>query len=409
MQINHAASGPGSDTAGAASTDPLEAAFSAAAESVLGGHKFVESVGDKPAAITEQPGDDTAGEGTGEPDSPNAEQTAKDDGKARRQPRDPKGRWAPGEQEAAAAEAAAPNAAPSEGVLAPAHWDPQTREAFAKLPTPEAQKAMVDMAKRFEATVTRKTQELAEDRRFAESVRAIIDDNDRAQLRQAGMSEAQGIQRLVELNRYATQDPAGYVRWLVQSARLDPSQLFPELSTGAPRQPGQAPAQPSADPNFNRIMQALDQVNSRVESYERQQQEAAAREQQAQLAQAEATIQRFATAVDDAGQPLHPFFDRVRDTMLDLLATPRLQRIGDYGDRLAKAYQMAVAEDPDLYSGAINTEVQRKEAERRKREEVEKAKRARPAVSDAPTVAPVSAPKGLDAALKQAGGIVGAW
>ena len=215
--VDTAASTP-TGTAGA--EDAFSKAFNAAVESTsLDEAAYVEE------AIPSEGGDERPVE-TENVEKPAAE--AKPTGKV-----PPKADKAPAEKPVAPAASEAP-----------ANWDAKRKAAFDALP-PEARPLVLEMAKGFEADFTRRSTELAEDRKFAQGVRSLITDTHRAQMRNAGMSEADGIGFLIKLNDFATRDPAAYVRWVVEQTGLNPQQLF-QSATGMAPQPGQQP-QPQAD------------------------------------------------------------------------------------------------------------------------------------------------------------------
>lgn len=283
----------------------------------------------------------------------------------------------------------------SEAMSAPAHWDSAKREAFGTLPA-EAQKVVLDLTKSIEAGVTRKSQELSQKAQFAEAVLSAINDSDRQQLARAGLNEAQGLDRLLQLNRMATQDPVRYARWFFETAGLRPEQVFPV--TGAPQaQPQGNAAAPPADSQFLHLNDKVRGLEGQLDSYRR--------EREAEdLRQAQRVIDRFASQTDDAGNPMHPHFERVRQRVAGLLgADPEILAIADPAERLTRAYETAVYADPDIRAQLIEADLQKKEAARQKQAEVEKARRAQAPVRSAPTVSPsASRPKTISEAVDAA-------
>lgn len=281
---------------------------------------------------------------------------------------------------------------PATDIAAPAHWDAAKREAFGALTTPEAKKAMLDLAKGFEAEFTRKTTEYAEDRKFAQGVRSLITDGHRSQLKAAGMDEQAGIAHLIRLNDFATRDAPGYVRWVIEQTGLTPADVFPNFA-GQGREPGQPPApQPGPSDDTLRLVHSL---ASDVESIKRDAQQQVVR-------QADRAIDRFRNETDEAGQPKHPHFSRVENVMTDLLMTPKYQAIEDFQERLAKAYEVAVYLDPDIRSQIVDGDVQRRLKESQAQADLAKAKRAQAPVRAAPTGAPKAKPGTIDEALSSA-------
>lgn len=289
---------------------------------------------------------------------------------------------------------------PAADIAAPAHWDAQKREAFGALTTPEARKAMIELAKGFEAEFTRKTTENAENTKFAQNVKSLISETHRSQLRSAGMDEVAGIQHLLRLNDFATQKPDEYARWLFNQTGLDPRQVFPEYFAGQGEQQAQY-QQPAYQPGqSDETLRMLRSLESRVEGL------VSTNEQQT-YRQADRAIDRFKSEVDEGGQPRHPHFARVESAMTELLVTPKYQAIEDFSERLAKAYEVAVLMDPDIRTQVVESDVQKRLREQQAKDDLAKAKRASAPIRSAPTGAPKSKPTSIDDALSNAMSTVG--
>lgn len=375
----------GQPEAGIASgtADPLNDALTSAFESI--NQDKGPAPGEQPVAT--RPSDDGTEEAASATTSKS--ETAEE---AAQRVRDEKGRFAP-------KTAPADKAQPSEALSgAPAHWDAQKREAFGKLP-PEAQKIVRDLTAAQEAGFTRKSQERANDLKFAESVRSMITDDHRAQLRRTGMDEIQGIKTLLNLQDMATRDAPGYARFFFQQSGLDPRQVFPELAGAA--QPGQRqPTQPAQQPHpLERTVRELNDRFNGLTGWFRSQEET----------KAQSVIDRFRDAKDDAGNAKHPHFDRVTRPIEHILKTdPDIMGITDQTERLVKAYELAVLRDPELREEHLDGELRRREADRNRQADVEKAKRAKPAVRGTP--APVGGnakATNLDDALRSAASAIG--
>lgn len=380
---NNVVSGP--LVGGNAGEDGLRAAFDAAAEKVsLSDTAFKPGAMDPPspaqAETTEQPVDETATENAAPVETEGKAETAEE--KAQRL-RDEKGRFAK-EGETPKTEAKPDAAKPSTAMSPPAHWDAGKREAFGKLP-PDGQKIVLDLAKASEAHLTRKSMELAEDKRFADGVRSLVTDDIRADMRAAGVDEVSGIKALLDLHRAYRSNPASYVRRVAVMSKLDPRSIFPELHGGQQADQGE---QPPADPRFTQLQETIQALQGKVGGFERERQEAARRQQETLESAAGDVIAKFRTATDEGGGLAHPHFEEVKDEVAQLCAThPRLKNITDMGERLAQAYETAVYARPDLRSQIVETETQRKAAEARRQADVDKARRAQPAIKPTPGIA----------------------
>lgn len=284
----------------------------------------------------------------------------------------------------------------------PANWDAKRKEAFAKLP-PEGKTLALSMAKDFEAEFTRKSTELARDSEMAKGIRSLVTDEHRRQMAAGGIrNEVEGIARLIQLNDFATRDAPGYIRWVIGQTGLDPRQIFPEYFTGSAQtgQDGQplqqqAPGRPAPDPQSQQVYNALGQVMTRLETIDQ-------RNRERELETAANAINRFASETDEAGQAKRPHFDKVYPSIVELCQQPKFLAIKDMGERLARAYEAAVALDPDIRTLELDSEVQRRLAARQKQEDVAKARKARAPIRAAPTGPMAAKPKSLDGALAEA-------
>ena len=368
--IDNAASGP--DTGNAGADDGFAKAFDTAIQKIdLSGAEFAPAVMDPPAEREEEPVEET--------DEPAASPKPNDRNRVK------------------AETAPEKSVAPAADVQAPAHWDAAKREAFAALP-PEARKIVTDLTKGFEADYTRKSTELAEDRKFASSVRSLINDSHRSQMRRAGLSDEQGIAHLVRLNDLYTSDPVGYVKMVVERSGLDPSQIWNVTGTGQPSV-GEQPMSGQFDP-YSQLYGTISSLHGEVERIKRE-------NEQATLRTVNRSIERFAQEKDAENNPTHPHFNKVQGVMIQLLGTPKYQAIDDYGERLRAAYDDAVYLDPDIRTQLVDADVQKRLKADREAADVAKARKAKAPVRAAPVSTGKPKPGTLDEAVRQSMGMLG--
>lgn len=364
-----AVSGSATDNTGGKASG-LDAAFEAAFESIDPGEdKFATPV--KPAGKTDRPVNNDVPENAAPAESGDED---KDD-------------------KAVEGKVETPAPKPAPVTSAPAHWDAGKREAFGKLP-PEAQKVLLDLSKGLEADATKKLTEAADDRKFATSIKSLISDGHRTQLQRAGMDEVGGIKHLLSLQDFASRDGPGYVRWVTQQMGLDPRQLFPQLAGGEPAEGIQPPP---ANPQYQQLSEAYQRLNGVVEGFVRQQADT-------QNRSAARAIDGFRNAVDESGQPKHPHFAKVEADLIWILQSdPAIKAIDDLGERLRRAYDLAVYRDPELKNQIVDGEVQRRIEADRKAADLAKAKRARAPITTAAPVTPAATkPKSLHEATQHA-------
>lgn len=291
-----------------------------------------------------------------------------------------------------------PAVAPADDIKAPAHWDAAKREAFAALP-PDARKIVTDLTKGFEADYTRKSTELAEDRKFSQSVRSLINDDHRSQMRRAGLTDEQGIAHLVGLNDLYTRDPAAYVKMVVERSNLDPRQIFPQFAGTGTQEQGQQPAPGQADP-YSQLYGYLQTVHGELEGIKRE-------KEQATLRTVNRSIDRFAKEQDAEGQPKRPHFEAVQGKMAQLLSTPDYIAIEDYGERLQAAYDAAVYLDPTIKNQIVDSEVQKRLKAERDKDDLAKARKAKAPVNAAPVASAKNKPDNLKDAISQSMNMLG--
>lgn len=307
-----------------------------------------------------------------------------------------------------AADAKTSEAAPegdAEQSEAPKHWPEDRRQAFAGLPK-EAQSLVKGFVKDLQGGFTRKTMELSDKARFADSVSSLFTDSDRAEMQQHGASDFQAVATLVKLNQFAKTRPADYIKWAMQHFNVGADQLG--FSRGQEQQ-----AKPDAaaqeledllsDPNVKVLKTELEQIKANIA--DREAREAAAEQQRVASHRnaLHSAVNTFRSSLDDTGQLRYPHFDSVIRAMGALMTShPKLAQLPDSFEKMEKAYHMAVMADPELSEPVFESEVSRRMTARQKQEEAERAKRA--GGIRTPLGAPASRPKpaNLDDAIKAA-------
>lgn len=291
---------------------------------------------------------------------------------------------------------------------APQHWPADRRQAFAALP-PEARGIVNGFVKDLTGGYTRKMQEVGDELRFAKGVRSLFSDEHRQQMQREGVDEQAALRNLVQIHDFASRDPVSYLKWAMQRFNVTAEHLTGKTA----EQPGKTePADPLAELLIDPKVKALESQLSELTQWRKTQEQQVAEAAQQRQRQVEQTYQNaisgFRSAIDDTGNLKYPHFDQVGRAMGALMEThPQLARMPDSPEKMELAYQMAVRADPDLSQPIIESEVTRRMAETRKKEDAERAKRAggiRPS-SGAPT-APVKAGNlnaAIDAAFSQLG------
>ncbi|WP_185982661.1 hypothetical protein [Aureimonas mangrovi] len=254
----------------------------------------------------------------------------------------------PAETPAANAEQAEP---------APDQWSEKDDAALAAL-SPEVKSLVERRIKAIEAEHTGKTEAMAADVELGKGIRSVVDEGGfRDVLAQSGMNEVQGVQYLANLERFARERPADYLRFVADHVRqrfgLDPAK---ELGlTGDQRAPSHDDA--FQDPRVADLQQQLGALSNHV------QQDAMSRRQEA----VRQTIDTFKNAKDASGALLHPHLEDVKDDMAAYLrANP--------GMSLDDAYGRAVWANPTARQKVQQAE--QEAAQRKQRSEAANAAKA---------------------------------
>lgn len=287
---------------------------------------------------------------------------------------------------------------------APKHWPEADRKAFADLP--ETGQALIKrLAKDLEGGFTRKSQEVGDKVRYAETVSGLIDHGTRQQMHASGVSEIDYFKYLDGLQKFASKDGPGYVRWAMQSLGVTPE----HLGLPAPRQQQPAEEQSFADllvdPKVKQLEAELAALKGQAtpEAMRRHAQEVMREEAaQHQRYSLQGMAEQFRVAQDDNGQLRYPHFDAVRRQMGALMDTnPRLAQMHDGPEKMQAAYDMAVYAEPELRQNLIEVEANKRVAAEEKKREAARAKSVTSVKPGIGVATQSTTPKTLDDIVRQ--------
>ena len=233
----------------------------------------------------------------------------------------------------------------------PSHWASEDKELFSGQPK-EVQEWLLNRHKSMEADYTRKTQELAETRRYKEQVDGLLNPY-RQQFAMQGMDDVGAIRYLVSWKQYLDTNPQQAIQALARDYGVSFDQTQPDEDV---------------DP-------AIAALNREINGMKAQE---AQRAQQAQLAQQQALTQQvdaFRNTKDETGNPKYPHFDTVRADMAVLIQGGKAQGLED-------AYESAVRLHPDIFDASLREKIAKEQAgkseeAKRKAETEKKAKAAK--------------------------------
>lgn len=259
-------------------------------------------------------------------------------------------------------------------------WSEADKAIFAKL-DPEAQAWALNREKAAEGVVTRKTQELAEQRKAHEPLLNEVSQWSQY-LQQVGVAPHEAWRQMLNTERTlrygSEQDKVNALAYLAQTYGV------PLPFTGGE----QGQFQP--DPAVHQLRSELQSIRQELAASKQAQKEA-------ERQRAEAEFNGLAQTKDDKGELKFPHFERTKQTMLQLVAD-------GLADTWDAAYAKAVRLDDELHNQIVESERKRalEAAEAARKEAVSKANKAKPVVASNSLLNGRQQPKGLDAHINAA-------
>ena len=257
---------------------------------------------------------------------------------------------------------------------APKNWSEDVKGTFKDLPR-EAQEYMLKRDKEMTADYTRKTQEVAQQRKSYESLDKVIAPV-RQRIAASGIGESEYISRLLNADMALRNNPKVAIKQLAQGYGIDLSSIE---DTGDWN---------DSDPQITQLQQQNQAILAELNQFKRQNLQSARQ-------QTEAQINGFAGTKDDKGNLKYPHFDKLRVKMGNLIDAGEAKGLED-------AYAKAVRLDDELYKQSLDNQRKSAKAEEdaRRKAAVEKAKKVRPRTATAPPSGSVKATD-LDALLME--------
>ena len=249
---------------------------------------------------------------------------------------------------------------------APKNWSDDVKKVFDTLPV-ESQEFMIKRDKEMTSDYTKKTQDLAEQRKNIEALDKVLQPA-RQNIQATGIGEAEYISRLLNADQALRTNPKMALRQLAQGYGINLSSLEDESESWN-----------DPDPQIAQLMQQNQQIMAELNQFKQQ-------NMQSTVAQTEQTVEQFSTKTDANGNLLHPHFDKVRVKMGNLIDAGEAKGLDD-------AYAKAVRLDDDLYAEALKASqlsIKKQEDSKRKKA-VEKARKVKPSASANPPKGSVKA------------------
>jgi len=249
---------------------------------------------------------------------------------------------------------------------APKNWSDDVKKVFDTLPA-ESQEFMIKRDKEMTSDYTKKTQDLAEQRKNIEALDKVLQPA-RQNIQATGIGEAEYISRLLNADQALRTNPKMALRQLAQGYGINLSSLEDESESWN-----------DPDPQYAQLLQQNQQIMAELNQFKKQ-------NMQSTVAQTEQTVEQFSTKTDAEGKLVHPHFDKVRVKMGNLIDAGEAKGLDD-------AYAKAVRLDDDLYAQALKASqlsIKKQEDSKRKKA-VEKARKVKPSASANPPKGSVKA------------------
>jgi len=242
---------------------------------------------------------------------------------------------------------------------APDNWNEDDSKMFDSLPN-EAKERLLKREKEMTADYTRKTQDLANQRKELEALDKVLEPA-RHTIAATGIGEAEYISRLLNADAALRQNPQMALRQLAQGYGINlPSDNTESESWDDP------------DPQYAQMQKQLQAVQGELNQFKQHNIQAARSETENQ-------INVFSEQKDADGNLKHPHFDKLRVKMGNLI---------DAGEAkgMEEAYNKALRLDDDLYAETLKTQTAKakKEEEKKRKLAVEKARKVKPKTSANP-------------------------
>ena len=241
---------------------------------------------------------------------------------------------------------------------APKNWSEDVRSKFKDLPR-DAQEYMLKRDKEMTADYTRKTQEVAQQRKSFESLDKVIAPM-RQQIAASGIGEAEYISRLLNADMALRNNPKMALKQLAQGYGIDLSSIEENVDWN------------DSDPQITQLQQQNQAILAELNQFKKQNLQSARQ-------QTENQISAFAESKDEKGNLKYPHFEQVRVKMGNLIDAGEAKGLED-------AYAKSIRLDDDLYKQSLDSQRKSAKAEEdaRRKAAVEKAKKVRPRTATAP-------------------------
>jgi hypothetical protein len=239
--------------------------------------------------------------------------------------------------------------------FAPKHWTEDERKAFNAAPA-EVKQAIDKLVKNLNKGFTQKTMALADERRFADEVKAAFQPHHKQEMTALGLNEGAVLKNFLRLHDDFKRDPINYVKMIMRERSITPEQLGIRAPDTTMQEPTSGQAAVTSAPDIAAIQRELAEIKGAWRG-------ATEAQQQQRMSTLVQDIQRFAHDVGSDGLPLRQHFDALQPQIMGILQhDPQVVAISDPIERLQAAYDRAVWQNPDTRAQSLEAEKVRERA-----------------------------------------------
>jgi len=219
-----------------------------------------------------------------------------------------------------------------EVLAAPEHWAEEDRETFSAQ-NEETKTYLLKRHNEMEAGFTKKSQELAEQRKQVESHMAFVEKWE-PHTKAMGIPLEHGLEKLLEADRTLRSGTPEQKKFVLDQIALDYGISVSETV-----------ADEYADPQLKAIQDQINTLNGNIQTQKQQEQQRTAQVQQQSEVDAQTAIDAFKTETDEKGSLKYPHFGTLEGDILSLCKSGQAGT-GDFKSMLESSYDKALWMNP---------------------------------------------------------------
>lgn len=219
-----------------------------------------------------------------------------------------------------------------EALAAPEHWAEEDRETFSSQ-NEEVKTYLLKRHNEMEAGFTKKSQELAEQRKQVESHMAFVNKWE-PHTQAMGIPLEHGLEKLLEADRTLRSGTPEQKKFILDQIALDYGISVSETV-----------ADEYADPQLKAMQDQINTLNGSIQTREQQEQQRADGLKQQSVVDAQTAIDAFKTETDDKGALVRPHFGTLEADILAIVQSGQAGA-GDLKSQLESSYDKALWMNP---------------------------------------------------------------